>query len=56
MKPSKSSASVPILLDRKSDNYLWLYIKYRALNKPTIKNQYRVPLIGESLNRLEKAK
>ena len=52
----KSSADAPILFDRKSDGSLRLYIDYQGLNNFTIKNQYPLPLIGNLLDRLERAK
>ena len=54
--PSKSPAGVPILFDRKSDRSLRLCVDYRGLNNITIKNRYPLPLIGESLNWLGRAR
>ena len=54
--PSKSPARAPILFDRKPDGSLRLCVDYRGLNNITIKNQYPLPLIGESLNWLGGAK
>ena len=48
--PSKSPAEAPILFDRKPDGSFLLYVDYWGLNNITIKNQYPLPLIGESLN------
>ena len=56
IRPSKSPAGAPILFDRKSDDSLRLYINYQGLNNLTIKNRYPLPLIGESLDRLRRAK
>ena len=56
IKPSKSSAGAPILFDRKSDGFFQLCVDYRGLNNLTIKNRYPLPLIGESLDRLGRAK
>ena len=56
IRPSKSSAKAPILFDRKPDRSLYLCVNYRGLNNLTIKNQYPLPLIGESLNQLGRAK
>ena len=53
---SKSLASAPILFDRKSNNFLQLCIDYRGLNNLIIKNRYLLPLIGELLDRLKRAK
>ena len=54
--PSKSPADAPILFDKKQDGSLWLCVNYRGLNNLTIKNQYPLPLIGEALDRLSRAK
>ena len=56
IRPSKSPAGAPILFDRKSDGSLRLCVDYRGLNNLTIKNRYPLPLIGESLDRLKRAK
>ncbi len=53
---SKSPAKAPILFVRKSDRSLRLFVNYRGLNNLTIKNGYPLPLIGESLDRLGRAK
>ena len=56
IKPSKALASAPILFDRKLDRSLCLCINYWGLNFITIKNQYPLPLIGKSMDRLGRAK
>ena len=56
IRPSKSPAGAPILFNRKSDRSLRLCMDYRGLNNITIKNRYPLSLIGESLNRLGRAK
>ena len=56
IKLSKSLSVALILFDRKSDNFLQFYINYQDLNNLMIKNQYPLPLIEESLNRLERAR
>ena len=56
IRPSKSPAGALILFDQKSNGSLRLCIDYRGLNNFTIKNQYPLPLIGESLDRLGRAK
>ena len=56
IRPSKSPASAPILFDQKSNGSFCLCVNYRGLNNFTIKNRYPLPLIGESLNRLGRAK
>ena len=50
--PSKSPAGAPILFNKKPDRSLRLCVDYWGLNNITIKNQYPLPLIGESLDRL----
>ena len=56
IRPSKSPAGAPILFVRKKDGSLRLCVDYRGLNNLTIKNCYPLPLIGESLNCLGRAK
>ena len=56
IRPSKTPAKAPILFDHKSDGSLRLCVDYQGLNNLTIKNRYPLPLIGESLDRLERAK
>ena len=56
IRPSKLLANAPILFDRKSDGSLRLCVNYQGFNKLMIKNQYPLPLIGESLDRLRRAK
>ncbi len=55
IQPSKSPTGAPILLDKKPDSSLCLCVNYWDLNNLTIKNQYLLPLIGESLNQLGRA-
>ena len=56
IQPSKFPAGAPILFNRKPDGSLRLCVDYRGLNNLTIKNRYLLPLIGESLDRLGRAK
>ena len=56
IRPSKLPAGAPILFDQKSDGSLRLCVNYQSLNNLTIKNRYPLPLIGESLDRLGRAK
>ena len=56
IRPSKFPAGAPILFDRKPDESLRLCVDYRGLNNITIKNRYPLPLIGESLDRLGRAR
>ena len=50
IRPSKSPAGAPTLFDKKPNGSLRLCIDYRGLNNLTIKNQYLLPLVGESLD------
>ena len=54
--PSKSPASALIFFDKKPDGNFRLCMDYRGLNNLTIKNQYSLPLLGKSLDRLGQAK
>ena len=56
IRPSKSLASAPIFFDKKPDSSLRLCVDYQGLNNLTIKNRYPLSLIGESLDRLGRAK
>ena len=56
IRPSNSPANAPILFDRKSNGFHRLCVNYWGLNNLTIKNCYPLPLIGELLDRLERAK
>ena len=56
IRPSKSPAGASILFDKKPDGSLCLCVDYWGLNNLMIKNQYPLPLIGESLDRLGRAK
>ena len=47
---SKSPAGAPILFDKKLDRSLCFCVDYRGLNNITIKNQYPLLLIKESLD------
>ena len=53
---SKSPARAPIFFDWKPDGSLHLCVDYCGLNNIMIKNQYPLPLIGESLNQLGRVK
>ena len=56
IRPSKFPVGALILFDKKPDGNLCLCVDYQGLNNLTIKNQYLLPLIGESLDRLDYAK
>jgi hypothetical protein len=50
---SKLSAGVFILFVPKPDNFLRLCVDYRALNKIIIKNRHPLPLISETIDRMQ---
>ena len=56
IRPSKSPTSAPIFSDKNLDGSFYLYVDYWSLNNLTIKNQYPLLLIVESLDRLGRAK
>ena len=56
IKHSQSPAGAPILFVKKKDGSLRFCVDYRGLNKITVKNKYPLPLISESLDRLQGAK
>jgi hypothetical protein len=56
IRHSQSPCGAPILFVKKADGSLRLCVDYRGLNNITTKNRYPLPLIGELLNRLSKAK
>ena len=56
IRPSKSPAGALILFNKKPDGSLCLCVDYQGLNNLTIKNRYLLPLIGELLDRLDRAK
>ncbi|PQM43474.1 hypothetical protein VC83_09660 [Pseudogymnoascus destructans] len=53
---SISPAGAPILFVQKKDGSLRLCVDYRGLNKITVKNRHPLPLITETLDRLQGAK
>jgi hypothetical protein len=56
IRSSTSPAGAPIHFVKKKDRGLHLCIDYRGLNAITIKDRTPLPLIGEALDRLSKAK
>ena len=52
----KFSASAPILFNKKPNGSFWLCINYQGFNNLMIKNWYPLPFIGETLDRLDRAK
>lgn len=53
---SISEAGAPVLFVPKKDGTLRLCVDYRGLNAVTIKNRTPLPLVGETLDRLRRAK
>ena len=56
IRPSISPYTTSVLIIKKPDSGLRIYIDYRALNALTIKNRNAPPLIRETLARLYVAK
>jgi hypothetical protein len=56
IRASSSPISAPVLFVKKPGGGLRLCVDYRALNALSTKNQYPLPLIRETLDRLAKAK
>ena len=56
IRPSRSPAGALIPFIWKKNSSLCLCVDYRRLNNLTIKNRYLLPLIGESLDHLGRAK
>lgn len=56
IRASFSPAASPVLFARKPGGGLQFCVDYRQLNAMTIKNQYPLPLIKETLERICKAK
>ena len=56
IRHSQSPYGAPIVFARKKDGTLRICVDYRGLNKLTIKNRYPLPLIGELLDRISRAK
>ena len=56
VRPFKSPTDALISFDRKLKGFLQLYINYRGPNNLKIKNWFPLPLIGEKLNRLRRAR
>ena len=52
----KSSAGAPIFFNKKLDKSFRLCVDFRGFSNITIKNQYLLPLIGKSLDRLGRAR
>src|SRR5579859_542198 len=56
IRHSQSPCGVPVLFVKKSDGTLRLCVDYPGLNKITTKNRYPLPLIGEMLDPISRAK
>ena len=56
IRPSSSPAGAPVLFSKKKDGGLRLCVDYRGLNKITKKNRYPLPLIGNLIDQLGRAK
>jgi hypothetical protein len=56
IQSSNSPAGAPVLFVKKKNGTLRLCIDYQALNQITIKNRYPLPLAGDLIDRLSRAK
>ena len=56
IRSSSSPAGAPVLFSKKADGSLRLCVDYRGLNDGMIKNRYPLPLLRDTLLRLQKAK
>jgi transposase InsO family protein len=56
IRHSQSQCAAPIVFVKKKDGSLRICVDYRGLNKITVKNRYPLPLIGEMLDRIGRAK
>lgn len=52
VRPSVSPLGAPVLLVKKKDCSMRLYMDYRQLNKVTIKNKYSLPRIDDLMDQL----
>ena len=56
IRHSKSPTGAPIFFVKKKDGSLRLVVDYRGLNKVTIRNRYRLPLISSLLEQINGAR
>lgn len=56
IRESDSPYASPILLVRKKNGEIRMYVDHRALNAKTMKQRFPLPVIGEQVNNLEGAK
>jgi hypothetical protein len=56
IRSSSSPAGAPVLFAKKKNGALRLCVDYRALNKISIKDRYPLPLSGDLMDRLSRAK
>ena len=56
IRPSTAQCGAPVLFVKKPDGGLRLCVDYRSLNELTVKNNYPLPLLSETLERFAHAK
>ena len=56
VKPGASPFGAPILFVKNPNGTFWMCVDYRALSKATIRNQYPIPRVDDSLDQLKGAK
>jgi hypothetical protein len=55
IRPSKSSATSPILLAQQPGGGVYICVAYKGINNITMKSRYLIPLIKETLDSIYKA-
>jgi len=56
IRPSTAPCGAPVMFAKKKDGSLRLCVDFRGLNRITKKNRYPIPLIGNLMDQLQRAK